>query len=139
MSGFIPKEKLTAYQRWEVAAFDEVADADATKRRAQANGSAGQEEESDPAALLPTAEDIERIHNEAHQPATQPVMKPAYAAARVEADTIASAWYQSRSAPDSGTGSGGRRGIAWRRRRNRWTGAATEPATATGPATAGGP
>ena len=24
MSGFIPKEKLTAYQRWELAAFDEA-------------------------------------------------------------------------------------------------------------------
>ncbi len=24
MTGFIPKEKLTAYQRWEVAAFDEA-------------------------------------------------------------------------------------------------------------------
>ena len=23
MTGFIPKEKLTAYQRWELAAFDE--------------------------------------------------------------------------------------------------------------------
>ena len=24
MTGFLPKEKLTAYQRWEVAAFDEA-------------------------------------------------------------------------------------------------------------------
>ena len=24
MTGFVPKEKLTAYQRWEVAAFDEA-------------------------------------------------------------------------------------------------------------------
>ena len=24
MTGFIPKKKLTAYQRWEVAAFDEA-------------------------------------------------------------------------------------------------------------------
>ena len=24
MSGFIPKEKLTAYERWELAAFDET-------------------------------------------------------------------------------------------------------------------
>ena len=24
MTGFVPKEKLTAYQRWELAAFDEA-------------------------------------------------------------------------------------------------------------------
>jgi flagellar assembly protein FliH len=88
MSGFIPKEKLTAYQRWELAAFDEAADVAATNR-AQENGSAGQEEGSDPASLLPTAEDIERIHNEAHQTGYAAGYEAGLAAARVEAETIA--------------------------------------------------
>jgi flagellar assembly protein FliH len=35
MSNWIPKEKLTAYQRWEVAAFDEQAsEADAPQHKA---------------------------------------------------------------------------------------------------------
>ena len=35
MTGFIPKEKLTAYQRWEVAAFDEAEQAVVLEDRAQ--------------------------------------------------------------------------------------------------------
>lgn len=65
MSGFIPKEKLTAYERWELAALDE------DERAAQA-GQALQETatvtvETEPEIALPTAEDIERIHREAHE------------------------------------------------------------------------
>ena len=62
MSGFIPKEQLTAYQRWELAAFDEA--------QAAPDSPQGDKLEATPAAdaiQLPTAEDIERIHNEAHE------------------------------------------------------------------------
>lgn len=63
-SGFIPKEKLSAYERWELAAFDE---AEAAAKAAAPPAS----EDSTPAAAeaipLPTAEEIERIHNEAHE------------------------------------------------------------------------
>ncbi len=54
-SGFIPKEKLSAYERWELADFSPQAD--------KVEEIVGQEEET---LKLPTAEDIERIHNEAH-------------------------------------------------------------------------
>ena len=77
MSHWIPKEKMTAYQRWEVAAFDE-------EQRATVNPpppaeppvaeqpidvpveSASVPQEQEPPVVLPTAEDIERMHQEAH-------------------------------------------------------------------------
>jgi len=67
MTGFIPKEKLTAYQRWELAAFDEAEQAaekaaEAEKRQAEAPKQA-----QEPPVILPTAADIERMHNEAHE------------------------------------------------------------------------
>ncbi|SDI04445.1 flagellar assembly protein FliH [Propionivibrio dicarboxylicus] len=68
MTGFVPKEKLTAYQRWELAAFDEV------ERMVQPSAAAPPpSEEASPAAVteaplvLPTAADIERMHAEAHE------------------------------------------------------------------------
>jgi len=63
-AGFIPKEKLSAYERWELGAFDEGGDGGAIPPEnagAQAAGTA-----SAAMAGLPTAEEIERIHNEAH-------------------------------------------------------------------------
>lgn len=63
-SGFIPKEKLSAYERWELAAFDEgrsgvlVPSTVAQQAENQAAENA--------AIPLPTAEEIERIHNEAY-------------------------------------------------------------------------
>ncbi|MBK9446508.1 MAG: flagellar assembly protein FliH [Betaproteobacteria bacterium] len=66
MSGFIPKEKLTAYQRWEVAAFDEAEQAAATRTTA-AHQTAEVDVPAEPAVPLPTAETIERIHTEAQQ------------------------------------------------------------------------
>lgn len=47
MSNFVPKEKLSAYQRWEMDAFDEVA--------------------AESVVALPTAEAIEQIQLQAHQ------------------------------------------------------------------------
>lgn len=63
-SGFIPKEKLSAYERWELAAFDEDT--------ASEGGSSGRAHQTPSdsakgnAVQLPTAEEIERIYNEAH-------------------------------------------------------------------------
>lgn len=89
MSTLIPKGKMTAYQRWELAAFDEeekraAQDAlEAEKQEALAEAIEPQLEEAgfeavavEEASLdeipaepitLPTLEDIERIHNEAHE------------------------------------------------------------------------
>lgn len=74
MSGFAP-EKLTAYQRWEVAAFDEAEQA--AERAAEAAAAAAQAladapppseaVEPQPQLVLPTADDIERMHIEAHE------------------------------------------------------------------------
>ncbi len=69
MSGFAP-EKLTAYQRWEVAAFDEAEQA--AKRAAEAAAQAPAEPateavEATPQLVLPTADEIERMHIEAHE------------------------------------------------------------------------
>ncbi|MEO8409258.1 MAG: flagellar assembly protein FliH [Propionivibrio sp.] len=76
MTGFIPKEKLTAYQRWELAAFDEADQYEqkAAEQSAPATASARQnapavpnDSGDQPSVKLPTAADIERMHIEAHQ------------------------------------------------------------------------
>lgn len=64
MSKVIPKEQLTAYQRWELAAFEEEAAANLVAPR-QAHNQAGGE--STDKVVLPTAEDVERLHQEAWQ------------------------------------------------------------------------
>lgn len=66
MTGFAPKEKLTAYQRWEVAAFDEAEQAARNAaKKATAEPKADESSEHLP-LVLPTATDIERMHIEAH-------------------------------------------------------------------------
>ncbi len=80
MTGYIPKEKLTAYQRWELAAFDEEAaappkavetpaaePAPPAAAPAPAAPPAADAVPEEPPIALPTAEDIERIHEEAHK------------------------------------------------------------------------
>ena len=80
MSSLIPKGKLTAYQRWELAAFDEAEQA-AARAAAAANEAAARHAAAEAATLqnaaeeastidasalsLPTAEQIERMHDEA--------------------------------------------------------------------------
>lgn len=68
-NGFIPKEKMTAYQRWELAAFDEEereAEARAAEEAAQAAAAALEPEViEEPATPLPTAEELEAIYEEA--------------------------------------------------------------------------
>ena len=72
-AGFIPKEKLTAYQRWELAAFDEAEQkAEAAQETADEAVTPHEEvavppEPEAPPIILPTAADIERMHNEAHE------------------------------------------------------------------------
>lgn len=65
MSKVIPKEQLTAYQRWELATFDEGLSAEMPTPPPLV------EPEPEPApeaqVVLPTAEDIERLHQEAWQ------------------------------------------------------------------------
>lgn len=50
----IPKENLTAWQRWELGSFDQKTAAAATRK-------------SSAAGSLPTAEAVERIHHDAHK------------------------------------------------------------------------
>lgn len=54
----IPKEQLTAYQRWELMGFDDAAKPGAGAARSQ---------DQQQAVTLPTAEQLERIHHQAAQ------------------------------------------------------------------------
>lgn len=90
MTGFVPKEKLTAYQRWEVAAFDEAEEA---ARQAAARAAARPAEpapviEPDEPVILPTAADVERIHNEAHDQGYQAGYAEGKAAVEARAEAI---------------------------------------------------
>lgn len=72
MNGIVPKEKLTAYQRWEVAAFDEAEQAAKRAAKAAAQSAAAQPVDDSEAVdqqtlVLPTAAEIERMHIEAHE------------------------------------------------------------------------
>ncbi|MDN5835923.1 MAG: flagellar assembly protein FliH [Nitrosospira sp.] len=61
-SQIIPKERLAAYHRWEMGAFEQAGNAPGGESCVE-----GDEEEAATAAILPTVEQIERIHQEAHQ------------------------------------------------------------------------
>ncbi len=67
MSGFIPKEKLTAYQRWELAAFDEAEQEAVQAGKPAESSTEGAHQENEPPVVLPTAADIERMYSEAHE------------------------------------------------------------------------
>lgn len=88
MSGFIPKEKLTAYQRWELAAFDEAEQAAAANQK-MAGAAADPPLSQEPAVSLPTAEEIEQIHAEAQQAGYTAGYEEGLAQARNEAEKIA--------------------------------------------------
>ncbi|MBP7525092.1 MAG: flagellar assembly protein FliH [Propionivibrio sp.] len=94
MTGFIPKEKLTAYQRWEVAAFDEAEQA-ARKASAAAKAAPAPTHEADPEpepesppVVLPTAADIERMYTEAQEQGYAAGYEEGIANARGEAARI---------------------------------------------------
>ncbi|MDT3735042.1 MAG: flagellar assembly protein FliH [Denitratisoma sp.] len=74
MSAIIHKENLTAWQRWELGSFDQKKAAPAAPQKR--GGAASQ---------LPTAEDIERIHRDAHKQGYDAGYEEGTARARMEA------------------------------------------------------
>lgn len=93
MSGYIPKEKLTAYQRWELAAFDEpepipAPEPEVVEIPAPVEQPAPEPEPPPETFPLPTAEDIERIHNEAHEAGFRAGYEQGAAQARAEAERL---------------------------------------------------
>lgn len=96
MSSWIPKERLTAYQRWEVAAFDEQEAQARIPRPAEPPPEVAppappevSSQPQEPPVLLPTAEDIERMHSEARASGHAEGYAEGVAAAQAEATTIA--------------------------------------------------
>lgn len=73
MSKIIPKEKLSAYQRWELTALDEILTDDTLQAQGEpvsnASSSSGPSGEDLPGEMipLPTAEEIERLHQQAYE------------------------------------------------------------------------
>lgn len=64
MSGYIPREQLSAYTHWQLENFDQPA---APVQAEEVPAEAGEAEELMPNGYpLPTAEELERIHAEAH-------------------------------------------------------------------------
>ncbi len=91
-AGYIPKEKLTAYERWELAAFDEPETPPAPEPEPEPLPPA--EEPPPPAAEpeetipFPTAEEIERIHTEAHEAGYNAGYEEGAARAKAEAERL---------------------------------------------------
>jgi flagellar assembly protein FliH len=89
MTGFISKEKLTAYQRWELAAFDEAErEAAAVPTPPAATPEAASPAEQTPPVTLATAEEVERIYTEAHESGYEAGYETGIAEARIEATHI---------------------------------------------------
>ena len=96
MAGFVPKENLTAYQRWEVAAFDETGELPPTTSTETSNALAAPPPEQPPPLTLATAEEVERIYTEAQESGYEAGQSAGHAAgydeglaqARVEAAQI---------------------------------------------------
>lgn len=62
MSRVIPKEQLTAYQRWELAAFEDTASADGRRHPAPADPDLADDGSK---VVLPTAQEVEELHQAA--------------------------------------------------------------------------
>lgn len=88
MTGFVPKEKLTAYQRWEVAAFDEAEQAAARAAKTAPAATENPDQNEQTPLVLPTATDIERMHIEAHQQGYVAGYAEGIAEARTSAEKI---------------------------------------------------
>lgn len=89
MTGLIPKEKLTAYQRWELAAFDEAERELAAESLPESPHPSDTDTSSqEPAVHLPTAEEVERIHTEAHETGFAAGFEEGIAQARANAEQI---------------------------------------------------
>lgn len=78
MTTFVPKEKLTAYQRWELAALDETASSDAASPRKMLRPS------QNPSTNLPTVEEVERFYAETYEAAHASGYQEGIAQARAE-------------------------------------------------------
>lgn len=88
----IPKEKLTAYERWEMASFAPAVATGAAAAVARARaaaappaGATGAAKAAEPALKLPTADELERIHHEAHRAGYAAGYEEGTARARMEA------------------------------------------------------
>ena len=89
MTGFISKENLTAYQRWELAAFDEAErEATAVPTLPATPPEAAPPAEQTPPVTLATAEEVERIYTEAHESGYAAGYETGIAEARIEATQI---------------------------------------------------
>lgn len=88
MTGFIPKEKLTAYQRWEVAAFDEAEQAAARASKPAPIVEKAEAPAEKEALVLPTAADIERMYSEAQEQGYAAGYEEGIASARASASKI---------------------------------------------------
>jgi flagellar assembly protein FliH len=89
MTGFISKETLTAYQRWELAAFDETGELPPIV--AQPNSSAIPSDnpaDQPPPVTLATAEEVDRIYTEAHESGYTAGYETGIAQARIEVEQI---------------------------------------------------
>ena len=98
MSKPIPKEKMTAYQRWELASFDaepELAaapdDPPDEEVLVAREVEAPPQEQQEPPLLLPSAEEIEAIHREAHTAGYTAGYSAGYAAGYAEGINAAQA------------------------------------------------
>ena len=88
MTGFISKEKLTAYQRWELAAFDEPARETAAPSPQAAPAETDSPLEQSAPLTLATAEEVERIYTEAHESGYATGYDTGIAQAKTEAQQI---------------------------------------------------
>jgi flagellar assembly protein FliH len=79
MSKIIPKDQLTAYQRWEMAALDEGE---------TPSGSQLREGQSVAKVMLPTAEELQRIQEQAHQEGYQAGYSEGRKRAQQDVETI---------------------------------------------------
>lgn len=115
----IPKGQLTAYERWELAAFDAPADEPASAAAepaaapaeapapdgapSSADATTVTEAEPSPAEalVLPTAADVERIHNEAYEQGYAAGVEEGAAAGQASAARMAELLGQLQSAVDA--------------------------------------
>jgi flagellar assembly protein FliH len=89
MTGFISKETLTAYQRWELAAFDETGELPPVVTQPDPpTSTADSPADQPPPVTLATAEEVERIYTEAHESGYAAGYETGIEQARIEAAQI---------------------------------------------------
>lgn len=88
MTGFVPKGNLTAYQRWEVAAFDEAEQTASRRIKTPPPATSDTAQGEQAPFVLPTADEIERMHIEAHQQGYAAGREEGLASTRADAERI---------------------------------------------------